>query len=776
MSNPRNQDPGWEHGTPVLDKGTTHVRCKYCEKVTKGGIYRHKLHLVGGNKNVQACTKCPQVVRDAMREFMLNKKQRKKEVSSTATMSVPSNFDDEGDDGMDFPEVAGNPVMGSSLGSSTKSIKGPMDLYFNKKEHQSLKRAKGSEQVTLEACKELRERAMVQFSRWMYEAGLPFNCVQYTKSLQGFIECVAQHGPGMKPPSYHEVRVTYLKKEVEHVKELFKPHQETCDVYGCSLMMDKWTDRRGHAFINILVNCSLGSYFLQSVDVSKDTVDAKKMLELFETFVNQVGKDKVVQVISDNSSENVRAGKDLMKLYPTLYWTPCAAHCINLMFKDIFEIRHFSMAYKRALKLSVYIHSKTELLNWLRKYTGKRDLVKFAKTRFATAFLTFKRLHKQKNNLRKLFNSEEFLTSSYFKEVAGKECSRIVQMPSFWNTILEALKIGGPLISTLRLVDGDVKPSMGYIYPAMEITKKAIQKSFDNNTSKYKKVFEIIDKRWTSQLRQPLHAAAYYLNPDYFRYRGEPHVSPTINSPEVVAGFYSCLERLVPDQDLQDKITKEVSMWEVGDGLFGLTVAKKHRGSRTPVNWWTSFGGSTPHLKEFAIKLLSLTTSASGCERNWSVFEHLHSKKRSRLEHMGLNDLVFIKYNRALRRRWEMQDTIDPISLDQIDFANEWLTGIPEDANELVFGDGDDLTCGDIVKFSGANETPYSLRHGSKGKEKVGCSNSRSKGKGKEKVSQDRLVNEDEDDEDEEEACEDDGVMQFDNTDLFDEEEEFDME
>ncbi|XP_019184960.1 PREDICTED: uncharacterized protein LOC109179937 [Ipomoea nil] len=245
------------------------------------------------------------------------------------------------------------------------------------------------------------------------------------------------------------------------------------------------------------------------------------------------------------------------------------------------------MTYKRALKLSVYIHSKTKLLNWLRKYTRKRDLVKFAKTRFATTFLTFKRLHEQKNNLRKLFNSKEFLTSSYFKEEAGKECSRIAQMPSFWNTVLEALKIRSPLISTLPLVDGDVKPSMGYIYPTMEITKKAIEKAFDNHTNKYNKVFEIIHKMWTSQLRQPLHAAAYYLNPDYFRYRGEPQISPTINSPEVVAGFYSCLERLVRDQDLHDKITEEITiMWETGDGLFGLPVAKNQRGSKAPGSYF----------------------------------------------------------------------------------------------------------------------------------------------------------------------------------------------
>lgn len=40
-------------------------------------------------------------------------------------------------------------------------------------------------------------------------------------------------------------------------------------------------------------------------------------------------------------------------------------------------------------------------------------------------------------------------------------------------------------------------------------------------------------------------------------------------------------------------------------------------------DWWKMFGNGTPNLKEFAIKVLSLTCSASGCERNWSIFEHV---------------------------------------------------------------------------------------------------------------------------------------------------------
>ncbi|GKC88309.1 zinc finger, BED-type containing protein, partial [Tanacetum coccineum] len=38
-------------------------------------------------------------------------------------------------------------------------------------------------------------------------------------------------------------------------------------------------------------------------------------------------------------------------------------------------------------------------------------------------------------------------------------------------------------------------------------------------------------------------------------------------------------------------------------------------------NWWAAYGGSTPHLRVIATRILSLTTSSSGCERNWSTFE-----------------------------------------------------------------------------------------------------------------------------------------------------------
>lgn len=111
--------------------------------------------------------------------------------------------------------------------------------------------------------------------------------------------------------------------------------------YGCSIMMDKWTARNGKMIINILVNCPMGSVFLGSVDASNESTNATKMYNLFEKTIEQIGPQHVVQIVTDNASENVKAGDMIMAVYPHIYWTPCAAHCINLIFGDLFKINPY---------------------------------------------------------------------------------------------------------------------------------------------------------------------------------------------------------------------------------------------------------------------------------------------------------------------------------------------------------------------------------------------------------------------------------------------------
>ncbi|XP_059659239.1 uncharacterized protein LOC132306060 [Cornus florida] len=287
-----------------------------------------------------------------------------------------------------------------------------------------------------------------------------------------------------------------------------------------------------------------------------------------------------------------------------------------------------------------------------------------------------------------MFTSQEWTSSKWAKEIQGKNVAHIVLMPSFWTNIVYSLKVASSLVRVLKLVDGERRPPMGYIYEAMERAKEAIAKAFGGNEEKYKDIFKIIDRRWNIQLHRPLHAAGHLLNPEYF------YSNPNIEQDEeVMGGLYQCIERLVPTTEVQDKISLELSRYMKADGLFGSSIAIRQRKSRAPADWWSAYGSTTPNLQKFAIKL--------------------HSKKRNRLTQCRLNDLVFIKYNRALKRRYDMHDRIDPILLNDIDDSNEWLVGIMDEdvdaENELVFED-DSLTWGVVARATGAGESSHNLR------------------------------------------------------------------
>ena len=116
----------------------------------------------------------------------------------------------------------------------------------------------------------------------------------------------------------------------------------------------------------------------------------------------------------------------------------------------------------------------------------------------------------------------------------------------------------------------------------------------------------------------------------------------------------------------------------------------------------------------------------------------LHSKKRNRLEQQKLNDLVYIKYNRALRRRHDARDTIDPIILDDtnVQDPHEWLMGVLEDEEDDIVHEGEDLSWTTVADAMGVNEPLYATRT-SGGRGVAGTSTSRKRGR--------QLVDEDDD-------------------------------
>ena len=45
-------------------------------------------------------------------------------------------------------------------------------------------------------------------------------------------------GSNLLAPSYHDIRVPLLNKELEYTKNMMKDHKKQCDKHGCSIMSD----------------------------------------------------------------------------------------------------------------------------------------------------------------------------------------------------------------------------------------------------------------------------------------------------------------------------------------------------------------------------------------------------------------------------------------------------------------------------------------------------------------------------------------------------------
>ena len=88
------------------------------------------------------------------------------------------------------------------------------------------------------------------------------------------------------------------------------------------VMSDGWTNGKGRSIINFLVNCPRGTIFIKSVDASPYVKDAHLLCDLLDKFIQEIGPQYVVQVITDNAA--------IMLLLGGCLWRGMQA-CIGLL-------------------------------------------------------------------------------------------------------------------------------------------------------------------------------------------------------------------------------------------------------------------------------------------------------------------------------------------------------------------------------------------------------------------------------------------------------------
>ena len=121
----------------------------------------------------------------------------------------------------------------------------------------------GSTQTTLNQLlkKDIKEKTCRQIARFFYTSVIPFNCVKNPEFIKA-LKMVAKHGPGFKPPSYHDNREKYLKQEVDQTMKLLEEYKLEWKKTGCSIMYDGWIDKKDVVFVTFWLIILKGQFFI----------------------------------------------------------------------------------------------------------------------------------------------------------------------------------------------------------------------------------------------------------------------------------------------------------------------------------------------------------------------------------------------------------------------------------------------------------------------------------------------------------------------------------
>ena len=320
--------------------GYKYIECHFCSRTIKGGVYRMKEHLAGIKGNVAPCTMVPSEVKSEISEFMKKKHDAKK---------VAQLYREERID-----QCAS--LHPKSFGSSNSSVsqrraRGPMDRYFvNLEEGVDDENVREPSQGSVQ---DLRNRTVQDIGKFFFENGIAFN-VANSPSFANMVRSVGNFGRGLKPPTPYELSTNILNKELENTKEVVDEIKKTWRETGVSIMSDGWKDIRGRQLLNFLANNPFRTIFAKSIDVSDVVKDANLLFNLLDDVVEEVGEENVIQVVTDNASNYKKAGELLMEKRKRLWWTPCAAHCIDLILEDIGKLPQHRNALSKAKKVITF--------------------------------------------------------------------------------------------------------------------------------------------------------------------------------------------------------------------------------------------------------------------------------------------------------------------------------------------------------------------------------------------------------------------------------------
>lgn len=630
-------------------KKTEHpqVQCKFCDHTWWGGATKHRQHWIrpAVGSEVSGCEPESEEKQKARDDFVkslsewLAKKEEERAASAKRSGTQPA---------------AKRPRQGSSSDTPSSS--------------------RGARQSTLiEANNAIaKEAANAAVSRFFAACGVPYNVAE-SSFFKDMIKVVSVVGGSYVVPHRNTLRTTLLAKEKTSVEASLEPIRETIKALGCTLTSDGWSDRRSRPLLNFLAVCPEGEMFIEAVDTSNETKSAEYMAEQVNAVIKRHNIDvkDIVHVVTDSAAACRLSGELLEEEHGHLVWTPCTTHQLDLLLESLGKLHWMSETIKDGRSIVTFITGRHKSLALYRTKSlrgeidaSKKELLKPGETRFASAFIMLQRLLEVKDALRQTVVDDEWpkwLTGKPYEE-EGERVADLILSSQFWKKVEDVVKVSEPIVQFLRLTDGRA-PIVGKIYYRWF---KLIEKLLDMDcmTGNQKEcVVAAARARWDKG-HTIIHSVGYCLDPEY---RSHDQYS----NPEVKKNFKMYLKRCFPDTKELAEAEAEYRRYKSTTGEWTSSNAMLNAQAMAGHLWWQEYCADLPLIRKVAMRVLAQCSSSSSCERVWSTFDFIHSKKRNRLSSQRLNDLVFVHYNlRLLQRRgatstkdafvpWEEEDS-DP--------------------------------------------------------------------------------------------------------------------
>eukprot|EP00253_Pinus_taeda_P018744 PITA_18744 len=311
-------------------------------KTWPGSYPRVKAHLLhGGGQGIAGCTKTtdPLARRAYQREQdEADSTKRRHDELNQATPQAPSNIE---------PRIVVDARMRRVGATQQHEQPAPKNTRGASPSVQDSRIAK---LVNVQAREEIDSRA----TRCIYACGIPFNVVR-SPYWQDMIRAINKAPQGYKGPNYEKVRTQRLKNEKELVEDILSPIHSSWSSFGVTIVSDGWKDTRRRPLINIIATSPKGAMFIKVEDCSGEMKDAQFIANVIIKAIEQIGPNRVVQVITNNAPVCKAAGLVIKGRYDHIFWTPCIVHNLNLILKEI-----------------------DNKVSWIKELTGEaREIVKF---------------------------------------------------------------------------------------------------------------------------------------------------------------------------------------------------------------------------------------------------------------------------------------------------------------------------------------------------------------------------------------------------------------